>query len=80
MAKLYRMLKFKKHKNELEQKVNDIERLLFDLVDKLGYVITTDSVVGGEWSFYEIKKVKKNGVKKCACNSCNCSKCDCNED
>jgi hypothetical protein len=74
MAKLYRMLKFKKHKNELEQKVNDIERLLFDLVDKLGYVITTDSVVGGEWSFYEIKK-----VKKCACSKCDCSKCSCNE-
>jgi len=50
----------KKRETELEKQVDQLETILFALVEEMGYAVTIESSTHADWVYPELKKVKKD--------------------
>ena len=54
---------FRKNITKLEKRVDELESIVFDLVNKLGYVVTIEATTQSDWLYPELKKVKDDENK-----------------
>jgi len=50
----------KKRETELEKQVDQLETILFALVEEMGYAVTIESSTHSDWVYPELKKIKKS--------------------
>lgn len=51
---------FGNKQSKLEKRVDELETVLFAVVEKLGYAVTIDSATNSDWVYPELKKVEKD--------------------
>jgi len=51
---------FGKKETKLQKQVDELETIVFALVEELGYAVTIESSTHSDWVYPELKKIKKS--------------------